>query len=42
MNEVYRKKLDENGQPALNENGDFIMELVESTEVVININDIKI
>lgn len=31
--ETYRKKLDEEGNPII-ENGDFVMELVESIEIV--------
>lgn len=33
INETYRKKLDENGNPALDETGDFVMELVSSEEM---------
>lgn len=32
VHKVYRKKLDENGQPLM-VNGDFVMELVESVEL---------
>ena len=32
FNEIYSKKLDEKGEPII-ENGDFVMELISSVEV---------